>query len=1031
MLRRRFIRFDTLGGRFRIPVRLLILLAGCVGVGGPLVSPARAQLEQNVPSFGYQAAFADFYEGQYEDALRQFRSEGNGAIKIGMVRWIDSICYETMVGECYYQMGYLEEALGHYTAALKLASAYSEWMLRVQFRPAIQPAGTGTYTAVPWGASTRRTRLGFYPDSMPILRGQIDNNQPFREGGVVMLANLRPINVQEIVRCTTLAIRRRAQLLGPVSQHDPLFAELIAKLSRRPGPPNHWSEAWIDVQLGLVLIAGGREAQGVPYLQRAVMAAGEFDHPMTGIALVELGRLALARGDYASASGYFEEATYAAVHYPDLGVLEEAFRYGALTHLLANRKGVYPLLEGGIGWAKVKDLRHLYVSLLLSACENYAVLGQTPQAAGFLEEARLGIGRRQMAGGRIGARSSFLASLVLFQQKKIPEGDAMLAAAMNFMRRGSFWLYHIGLADGLYTSGTITSRVAVDLYDHVLRDPQPDDWAADPMESMAVLVIPHPLPIEHWFEAALSRKDNEKALEVADRARRHRFFSSLGFGGRLLSLRWILEAPPEVLDNRAQLTRQDLLARYPAYEALSRQSRALAQDLKAIPLVTEDPDLLRRQGEGLSQLAAVSLHQEALLREMAVRREPGGLVFPPLRTTQDVQKSLQPGQAILAFFATSRHLYGFLLNNQRYAYWQIGSPDTLLRQIPGLLRQMGHFQSNGELAIEDLADQQWKTTAAQTLDLLLKGSQADLTKDFDELVIVPDGVLWYLPFEALQVSVDGKLRPLISRFRIRYAPTTSLATWTGGGRSPTGNTGVVIGKLYPRDDETVAQAAFDQLTRVLPGTIALKSPPPAASNVYGSLLNRLIVFDDLTLSTQQPYGWTPMPLDNGKPGNFLADWLWLPWGAPNEIILPGYHTTAEDSLKRLDRTAPGHEVFLSACGLMASGCRTILLSRWRTGGRTSFDLVREFAQELPHIAPSEAWQRSVFLAAASQLEPDQEPRLKRTTDEAPRASHPFFWAGYMLIDSGTAPRVPEGPPVQPVLQPKEPARAVQIPAPPG
>jgi len=1031
MLRRRITRFDTFDGRPRIPGRLPVLLAGWVGVCGLLVSPAGAQLEQNVPSIGYRAAFADFYEGDYQDALRQFRSEGNGAIKIGMVRWIDSICYETMVGECYYHMGYLEEALGHYTAALKLASAYSQWMLRVQFRPAIQPAGAGAYKAVPWGASTRRTRLGYYPDSIPILRGQINNNPAVREGGVVMLANLRPINVREIVRCTTLAIRRRAQLLGPASRYDPLFAELIAKLSRRPGPPNHWSEAWIDIQLGLVLVAGGREGQGVPHLQRAVMAAGEFDHPMTSIALFELGRLALARGDYDVAAGYFEEATYAAVHYPDPGILEEAFRYGALTHLLANRKGVYPLLEGAIQWAKVKDLRHLYVSLLLSACENYAVLGQTPQAGKLLEEARLGIGRRQMAGGRIGARSSFLASLVLFQQKKIAEGDAMLAAAMSFMQRGSFWLYHISKADFLYANGTITPRVAVDLYGHVLRDPQPDDWAADPMESMAVLVTPHPLPIEHWFEAALSRKDNEKALEIADRARRHRFFSSLGFGGRLLSLRWILEAPPEMLGNRAQLTRRDLLARYPAYEALSRQAKALRQDLKAIPLVSEDPDARRRQGQELSRLAAVSLHQEAILREMAVRREPGELVFPPLRTTQDVQKSLQPGQAILAFFATSRHLYGFLLNNQRYEYWQVGSPATLLRQVPGLLRQMGHFQPNGELAIEDLANQQWKTTARQTLDLLLKGSQADLTKDFDELVIVPDGVLWYLPFEALQVNVGGKSRPLISRFRIRYAPTTSLATWTGGGRNPTGNTGVVIGKLYPRDDEAVAQAAFEQLSRVLPGTVALKSPPPAPSNVYGALLDRLIVLDDLTLSTRQPYGWTPMPLDNGKPGNLLADWLWLPWGAPREIILPGYHTTAEDSLKRLDRTAPGREIFLSACGLMASGCRTVLLSRWRTGGRTSYELVREFAQELPHIAPSEAWQRSVFLAAASRLELDQEPRVKRTTDEPPAANHPFFWAGYMLIDSGTAPQPAEGAPVEPVLRPKEPPRAAPIPAPAG
>jgi len=45
--------------------------------------------------------------------------------------------------------------------------------------------------------------------------------------------------------------------------------------------------------------------------------------------------------------------------------------------------------------------------------------------------------------------------------------------------------------------------VAVDLYGNVLRDPQATDWSASPMESMAVLVTPHPLPLEHWFEAAM------------------------------------------------------------------------------------------------------------------------------------------------------------------------------------------------------------------------------------------------------------------------------------------------------------------------------------------------------------------------------------------------------------------------------------------------------------------------------------------------------------------------------------------------
>jgi len=994
------------GGRLRLPASTLTSLIVCTSLVAFLPQSARAQIGQrSIPSLAYHAAFAEFNEGQYKDALDQFRSEDRGTIKTIDARWIDSICTQTMMGECYYQMGHLRNALDHFTAAVRLYVAYSDWMLRVQFPPGIQPSATPR--VVPWGASTRRSRPGRYPNSMLIGQGRINNNAQIKHGGVVQQAHFRPVNVQEIVRCTTLAIRRRTKLMGPVCRHDRLTAELLSALQRRPGPPNHWSEAWVDVQLGLALVAAGKSDQALQPLQRAVVAAGEFDHPMTCVALLELGRLQMIQGNYDAAAKFFEEATYAAVYYSDAGVLEEAFRGGALAHLLGNRQGIYPPLRAAMPWAKVKDLGKLQASLLLSAVENYATLGQTPEAAALLEEARLVVGRRQMSAGRIGSRLSFLSALVLFQQKRIVEGDAALAAAMSFMRQGSHWLFHITLADGLFTSGSATPRVAMDLYNHVLRDPEPADWASNPMESLAVLTTPHPGPIERWFEVALERKEHERALEIADVARRHRFFSSLAFGGRLQSLRWILEGPAEVLDQQSQLLRRDLLGRYAAFNQLAQQARTLRAQLKAMPLVVDDPAAAKQQREALEELASISVQQEAVLRRMAVGREPARLVFPPLRKTQEVQQSLPAGHALLTFFATSRYLYGFLMNNQRYAYWQVGSPATLSRQIVGLLREMGHFQENRELTLKDLAEKQWKQSAQEVLKLLLEGSDADFTQKFESLVIVPDGVLWFLPFEALQVDIGGQTRPLISRFQIRYAPTVSLAVPTGRNRSPAGNTAVVVGRLFPRDNDSVAQAAFERLAKEVPGAVALKSPAPAPSAVYSTTFDRLVVLDDLNLVNAGPYEWSPVPLDRGKVGNALGDWFGLPWGGPQEIILPGYHTAAEDALKQVDAASAGQEVFLSVCGLMSSGARTLLLSRWRTGGDTSFQLVHEFVKELPKTSPADAWRRSVFLTAGAPLNLDAEPRIKRTVAAPPpRADHPFFWSGYLLIDSGMEPPKP-------------------------
>ena len=70
-------------------------------------------------------------------------------------------------------------------------------------------------------------------------------------------------------------------------------------------------------------------------------------------------------------------------------------------------------------------------------------------------------------------------------------------------------------------------------------------------------------------------------------------------------------------------------------------------------------------------------------------------------------------------------------------------------------------------------------------------------------------------------------------------------------------------------------------------------------------------------------------------------------------------------------------MFLSVCGLMSTGTRTVLISRWRTGGQTSYELMRQFVQELPYSTADDAWQRSVQTQIDTPLDLTREPRMKR------------------------------------------------------
>jgi hypothetical protein len=221
-------------------------------------------------------------------------------------------------------------------------------------------------------------------------------------------------------------------------------------------------------------------------------------------------------------------------------------------------------------------------------------------------------------------------------------------------------------------------------------------------------------------------------------------------------------------------------------------------------------------------------------------------------------------------------------------------------------------------------------------------------------------------------------------------------------------TAVAVGRVYPREEPSLAIATARQLREVLPATEVLSEKLAGPSSLLAPQWDRLLVLDEVEDTERGPYQWFPAQIDRGKKGGQLSDWMELPWGAPYQIVLPGFHTAAESGLKR---QAAGHEIFLSVCGLMAAGTRTALISRWRVAGQSTMSLMREFVQELPHESGTRAWQRSVQLLRATELDPQTEPRLSASlSDELITGDHPFFWAGYLLVDTGAAPQPSEDEP---------------------
>ena len=271
---------------------------------------------------------------------------------------------------------------------------------------------------------------------------------------------------------------------------------------------------------------------------------------------------------------------------------------------------------------------------------------------------------------------------------------------------------------------------------------------------------------------------------------------------------------------------------------------------------------------------------------------------------------------------------------------------------------------------------------------------------------MPDGVLWYLPFETLQVGDDspvgrvsdpsrtaqravlrndGTSDSLLAKTRIRYLPTLGLALPERGERRTLGEIGVVsTSSRSPAATSAATAADVGRWAKLGSHAVQLPRPLPAATPIYASLLDTLVVFDDLSAAgkttsggDRSSYDWPLVPLDRAAESGWLSHWFARPLGNPAQILLPGFRTPAEVALRQPGSAPPGSDLFLAACGLMSTGARTVLLSRWRTGGESSRSLVREFAQELPYTSAADAWQRSVQVLWETPLDAEPRPRLPR------------------------------------------------------
>lgn len=1028
------------------------------------VSGAASAQDGSYPQQSYWRAMAIYADGEYEEAIKAFQGEVRGGLKQGPGNlWLDSLCASAMLGESYYQMGRYAAALEQYNRAIMIYLQQPDWLERIQDAPA--PGRNPMQTRPPWGETKPNRQLTRVPKKVQILFGFLDNSDPRKHGGLIAMPSLHALQADEVMRCTALAIRRRAELLGPLSAGDDLNVKMLSLLNRqRAAMAGSWMQAWVDVITGFTLFASGRDAEGTNVVMRGMLIAGG-EHALTAMVYAEMGRQKLHASDYQNAVKLYLEAATLAYYFEDVVMLEEALAGVAEAYYHANQPQVCPAVVAAEQWAKLKRLPVLRTSLLISLAEENLRRNQLPAAGACLVEAGKTMGRRTMQQGKIGARWNFLRARVAFRDQSQAGqklGQQAIQAAMGFMQSGSVWNFQLTMIDDMYLAGGMTDRKADEIYDKLLKEPTANDWALHPMESLAFLIIHRPVSWENWFWAAYALNRKEKALEIADRARRARFLNTLGYGGRTQALRMLLELPEAELNISQRQRRTDILTDYPAYAALAKQAGQLQAGLKRLSLPPQDKESVQTLTKTLTQLTEISQNQELILNSMVLDRRGIDILFPPVKTVEEIRAGMRKGEAMLVFFASRQQLYVFLMNQERLESWVIrdagGTSRTaaktqntltsLQTNLAGMLREIGMSSPTTTMKSAKLKDTKWQELSQRVMSDLTKNSPADFSRsDFTTLILVPDHFIWYLPFEMLHIQTPQGTRPAISRFNVRYAPMASLGVpWKRRNVESSPYTALVMGKTESPTEETLekfiksAGKTVEFNTKDL-GGLSLKSPV-AVSSIYGKCFDKIAVFDDIRNNVAQPYTVAPMSLDAGRPGAALADWSSLPYGGPRVMMMMGFHTQAESYGKPVRATSakkpaapqavPGQELFFTSMGFLVNGCDTVVLSRWRMNGDAAYLLAEDFLAEISQKGDAaEAWRHAVLKLAGTKISLKAESRVSAAAedDASVAGTYPAFWAGYVVVDTGLsltdAPQI-----VVPPRQPPQPGGAAPVRTPP-
>ncbi len=370
----------------------------------------------------------------------------------------------------------------------------------------------------------------------------------------------------------------------------------------------------------------------------------------------------------------------------------------------------------------------------------------------------------------------------------------------------------------------------------------------------------------------------------------------------------------------------------------------------------------------------------------------------------EFRAALELDQAVIQFFTGKHYIFSQLIHPDTTLFQRLPLSDSIWQVIKGYHQSL----SNPEHITSPLQNEVYASHAHELYSLLLESFIRVLPEQVDQLIVSPDGLLNYLPFEAFLMEkvpekwVFKNLTYVLNHYalgythsathwlrQIRRVSSRSTKTWLGFAPSYD-ESELSIELSHPTFSQILtregaiqlpyAQKEIQDINTFVAGKALLKEAAKessfrrlAPSYQILHLATHGLIEDERPLYSRLIFAEEEDSLNDGKLHAYEVYNMEL---NANLAVLSACNT----GVGKLEQ---GEGLMSLSRAFFSAGVKSILMSMWSVSDRSTADLMTHFYQQL-----AEGKSKSKALQA-SKLH-----YLELSKD--PWKNHPYFWAGFVL-----------------------------------